>query len=226
MEFLKRLFGNNPFLYVARPWHVVFYPPLLMAMGTATFVRDGWRVFGVSCFLLGLLLGLFIVFAIGWEKATQYWDKINEHIRLLTTIKDPILRNDIATKLGYKTSPDHITITERKEDDFGKLTGNEKYNTLPVAPALMQMLADTVLSGVSFSETEICEKRKLLSPRTFRSIQREWRKKKYLRANVIKNEREVPNQGYSFTKTGGDMLYEFASESVKLQLRSNLSKGG
>jgi hypothetical protein len=202
---LGRLFKTDPydFRYVPKPQHAI-YSILLMAVGTAVFSRDGWWVFGTLTILIGFMLGVVINIAIGWEKSIEYWSTINEHIKLMMKVKDP----DLWVALGYKHVPQTVQVFETENTGQGFITTRIK--DIPIPVGQMNLLANKVLTSgkTTFSESEYSA----LVP-NFRSIQKKWRKDGILKANNSKN----PRLGFSFSKKGIDMLYEFASDTIKLK---------
>lgn len=210
-KILSKLFSKDyAGRYNPHPVQMV-YPIFIMAIGWMALTRDGWIVFGISVFALGLLLGVTIIMAINWDKVTEYWEQINEHIKLMMKVNDP----DIWQALGYKKAPSIARIEERVIDEKGNFQGF-KFREVDLSPATLQLIADNVLSGKKFSETNMA---KLISAPKFRKIQKKWKKDGYLKPNVVKDGKEVPTQGYSFSRKGIDMLYEYASEGVKLELK-------
>ena len=87
-KLLRILFRQNDFetRYTPKPHHI-FYSLLLMAVGTVSFLYNGWRVFGVFSFLLGIGMGIIIELAINWDKMIEYWNEINTHVQLMNKVK-------------------------------------------------------------------------------------------------------------------------------------------
>lgn len=218
MNFLKHLFEDNPFEYVPKPIDLVL-SILIMAMGTATFFRDGWVVFGVCSFILGLAFGIFSILAMGWSSAARYWQTLDNLVKDIIKSNQPELWAAFWKYINMEPPKqlDKVQVIERTEDKDGNFT-TLKFKNLPASPNIMQMIADAVLTGTPFSETEIANRKKIVSTKKFRELQKEFRKNGYLRANVIKDGKEVPSQGYTRTKKGTEVLLEYASESVKAQL--------
>lgn len=192
--------------YYARPIHLI-YSILFMAVGNRTAYLDGWAVFGMITFILGLLLGLSILFVMNWDKVIEYWDTLNEHVTLMNK-SNP----DIWVALGYSKPSRTVEVIEREE------TGQGLYNTrianLNISPSKMNQVADKVLYNATvnknFDFTE--ELYGSLIP-NFRKKRKQWIKEKKL---VPNNSKNVKN-GYRLSKKGFDMFYEFASENMKLK---------
>lgn len=210
-KLLSYLFRNDDPLarYTPKPWHI-FYSVLLMALGTVSVVRDGWFWFGLICFLLGVSLGVVIDLCLGWDKAAEYWDTINQNVKLMMSIKDPNIRYEIWKSMGYNFSPTNATVTERKEGEFGEFIGLSN-KTLPVSPEVMQMIADKVLfsKNLNFKEEE------------FRFVPKFRKVKKYFETEklITQNHKTNPRFSHSFNRKGLTWLYQFASEGVKLELK-------
>jgi predicted transcriptional regulator len=201
------LFGQSAYnRYTAKPFHL-WYPLLIMATGTATFMQDGWSVFGIFTFILGAGLGVVIVLAIEWDKVIEYWENINHHVELMNRVKDP----DIWYALGYKKPPQSVRVIE--DIDHGQGFIQTKIHDMSMSPTIMQAIANAVLSGNPFSENEIVNKRKIISAPKFRVLQKDMEQKQMLKPHNKKRR----NQGFALTKKGLDIMYEYASESVKLE---------
>lgn len=210
MKVLSKLFGADyAGRYNPHPFHVITYPILLMAVGTYCAAYYQWYAFGFMCFILGSLLGIAIILALGWEKTNEYWIQINEHIRLLLKAKDP----EVFAHLGYKKLPGTITISE--EIDNGQGFKSTKVKTLPVHALAMQQIADKVLMSKSYDFTQ--ELYGSLVP-NWRKFHSEMKKLGYI---VPKNKKNVRN-GYMLNKKGHDVMYQYASEAI----RTELKKGG
>jgi hypothetical protein len=200
---LSKLFRQDVFesRYMPKPFHLL-YSLLFMGVGTVTFF-DGWGWFGVCSFLLGLFLGITIITGMNWEWVISYWEEINKHIEWMDKHPDP----ELWYAIGYKKVPSSVRVIEDLNE--GNTT---RYRELPVSPAKMNILANKVLmSGkTTFSEKEYSS----LVP-NFRKVQKDWKEKGYLKQNNQTNKR----LGYSFTKKGMQVLYEFASDEFKLSLK-------
>lgn len=212
-KLLAHLFRNNDldWRYTPKPQHLIFYPPLLMALGVVTYMRDGWVVFGICSFLLGFSLGITIVLGMNWDKAIEYWETINKNAQVMMSIKDPLVRNEIWRAYGFNNVPTNAQVTERKTDEMGTFIQLTNHN-LPVSPAVMQMIADKVLmtGNLNFKEEEYSR-----FVKGFRKVQKDFKKREFIKQNHIKN----PRLSYSFTKKGIDVLYQFASEGIKIELK-------
>jgi hypothetical protein len=192
--------------YVGKPQHTLF-ALFIMTVGFVTMVRDNWFIFGITTFILGVLLFLAIVVNIGWQPIIEYWQTINEHIKMMNKINNP----DLWYALGYKQVPQSVTIEERED------TGQGFYNThirnIPISPASMSMIANKVLTSgnVKFSETDYAK----LIPK-FRKVREDWRENKGYIKYINKDN---PNLGHKWTKKGIDMLYEFKSIGIELKIK-------
>jgi len=191
--------------YKAHPLHVVF-SLFIMAVGTATFVRDGWAVFGTVAFIIGAGLGFSIVIGIGWDKSIEYWSTLESFANVMIKSNNP----DLWMALGFKAPPSKIMIEERKTDDKGNFTGF-RYNPIPVSPAIMQSIADKVLMT---GKTEFLESDYANIP-NIRKVRNELKEKGYI---IPKNKKNV-RLGYTWNKKGLDILYEYASDGIKMELK-------
>jgi hypothetical protein len=202
---LSKLFPSTvEYQYVAHP-RQIFYGVFIMAVGCATFIRDGWEVFGVVTFILGTLLSITILLAINWDKASNYWNTLDEFAKTMIKSNNP----DLWMALGFKHVPQEVTITERKEDEQGNFSGF-KFHRLPVSPATMQMIADKVLLS---GNTDFVESSWNIP--NFRKIQKELKKEGLLSQKNKSNVR----LGYTFNRKGIDTLYQYASEGIRMELK-------
>lgn len=195
--------------YTPKPWHL-FYALLLSAMGVVTFAYSHWEIFGAFSFLTGVGLCITIVLGMNWDKAIEYWETINKNAQIMMSIKDPLVRNEIWRAYGFNSVPTNAQVTERKEDQQGVFIGLRNHD-LPASPAVMQMIADKVLmsGNLKFKEEEYSS-----IVKNYRKVRNDFKKREIIKQNNIKN----PRFSYSFTKKGLDILYQFASEGVKLEL--------
>ena len=188
--------------YYAKPQDIV-YPMAMMGVGTASLFYEKWKIFGILSIILGFLMGLTIELCINWDKIISYWEIINQHILLMDKIKNP----DLWYALGYKQVPETVRVIENLNDGH-----TIRFKEIPISPAKMNILANKVLMS---GKTTFSEKEYAAIVPNFRKIQKEWKSKGYLKSNNQKN----PRLGYSFTRKGMDVLYEFASQEFKLKER-------
>lgn len=202
--------------YTPRPWHL-FYALLFMALGVVTFVRDHWAVFGVFSFAIGAGLGVTIVLGMNWDKSIEYWETISRNAQIMMSIKDPLVRNEIWRAYGFNNVPTNAQVTERREDKQGEFIGLSNH-TLPATPAVMQMIADKVLmsGNLTFKEEDY-----KFVPK-FRKVKKDFLDRKI----ITQNHKTNPRFSHSFNHKGVTWLYEFASESVKLELSKRKQNGG
>jgi hypothetical protein len=202
---LGRLFSRDIYdsRYTPKPLHLI-YSVLLMLTGSIIFARDGYYLLGSIMFVFGILLGITIIAGMNWDKAIEYWNTINEHIKLMMKVNDP----DIWQALGYKHAPQSIQIIETV--DNGQGFTSTKINDFPVPASVMNIVSNKVLNSgkTTFSEAEYSS----IIP-NFRKIQKDWRKNGILKPNNTNN----PRLGFSFSKKGMDIIYQYASNSIKLK---------
>lgn len=211
-KILAKFFGSDDLgRYTPHPFHVVIYPICLMAAGMITILKYGenWYAFGLICVILGASLGAVIILAIGWEKSIDYWQTINEHIQIMMKVKDP----DIFAALGYKKVPSEIIIKETK--DHGQGMGQTTYKKVPASPAVLNLVANKVVSTNNFDFT--AELYGNIVP-NWRKFHQSMKENGYL---VPKNKKNVRN-GYRLNRKGYEFMYEYASEAIKLERK----KGG
>lgn len=182
------------------------YSVLMMALGTMTFVRDGWHYFGMITFALGASLGLVIIIGIAWDKAIEYWSTLDQFANTMMKSNNP----DLWMALGFKAPPNQVTIQEVKQADH-ESGFSMKFHKLPVSPAIMQSIADKVLlsGNTDFIETG------------YKNIPNIRKVRDKLKAEGLlspKNNKNV-RLGYTFNRKGLDTLYEYASEGIKLELK-------
>lgn len=202
---LSKLFSGQDFdtRYNAKPTHLI-YPLLIMAMGTRTLFYDGWAWFGVTSFLLGFLLGLSIIICMNWDRVIEYWDTINEHIKLMTKSNNP----DLWYALGYKQVPQTIEVIEKQDKGGGSFTW--KMSQQKISPSKMNEVANKVLGTGSLEFTE--EKYGKLIP-NFRQFRKDW----IADGKLVQKNKKNPKLGYVLSKKGLQVIYQFASENMKLK---------
>jgi len=176
-----------------------------MFVGTFAFIYYDWIAFGIVSFILGAGLGVAIVLGIGWDKATEYWSTLDSFAQTMIRSNNP----DLWQALGFKNPPAKIMIEERKTDERGNFTGF-RYNPIPVSPAVMQSIADKVLMT---GKTEFVETDYSHIP-NIRKVRNELKQKGYI---IPKNKKNV-RLGYTWNKKGLDVLYQYASEQIKMEL--------
>lgn len=217
---LAKLFSQDPYegRYIAKPHHLL-YAVLLLGAGTVTFAQE-WFAFGFVTFILGAALGVTIVLSMNWEKAIEYWEIINETARTMMSIKDPAVRNEIWKSMGYNFVPISAEIIETRRDENGVFQGMSR-KTLPFNPAILQVVADKVLtSGKGEFPTENSPLGQEIP--NYRKV------KKYLKSNgyIVPTNTKNARLGYSFNHKGLSIMYEYASEGVKLELKRKRENNG
>lgn len=192
-------------------WHL-FYAVALLFIGSGAIAYD-WIAFGLITFIFGIGLGATVLIGINWDKAIEYWAEIAHVLEAAGRIKDPVARAEILQSMGYNVTPQSITIieTEAETNEHG---WQQKIGQLPVPASVMQIIADKVLMSGKASFTE--PQYKTVIP-NYRKVQKELKEKKYL----IKTK-----DGHVFNKKGIEALYEYASESVKLEMKRKRDKNG
>src|SRR3990172_271346 len=205
---------DDIYRYTAKPWHIV-YPMLMLAVGSVTF-GYGWFFFGLVMSMLGIALGISITFAISWDKSIEYWSMLNEFARTMIKSNNP----DLWEAMGFKHPPHQIMITETKQAD-NESGFSMKFHRLPISPAVMQSVADKVLmSGRGEFPAENSHLGKNIP--NYRKVKKYLKENRYIIPTNPKNER----LGYSFNRKGLDALYEYASESIKLELKRKGDNNG
>lgn len=205
-KWMSFLFRNDmDYRYTPKPSHLI-WSVFYMAVGIVSFVNYDWYIFGVMTFILGLGLGAVIILGMLWDKSIEYWSTLESFANTMIRSNNP----DLWMALGFKNPPSQITIEERKTDDKGNFAGF-RYNPIPVSPATMQLIADTVLHT---GKTEFTEDDFSHVP-NIRKVRNHLKEKGYI---VPKNSKNV-RLGYTWNKKGLDVLYEFASESIKMELK-------
>lgn len=216
VKLLRSLFNSNDTYgasYQANPRHVL-YSILLMAAGNSVAYYDGWLVFGIITFLIGVALGITIIFSINWQKCIEYWETINETIKLMQKITNP----EVWEALGFKAPAQTIRVIEDlNKEPSGQYQTTNIHHIDFISPVILQSIADAVLSGAPFSEGEIVKKRKIVSSPKFRRLQKLAASKE---KGWIKPHNSTDNrQGFALTKKGYSVFYQAASNSVKMRLK-------
>lgn len=199
------LFRNDYGTYKAKPYHVA-WALFVMAIGTVTFVYDGWAVFGIATFIIGALLGIAIVFSVAWEKRTEYWETVTSFAQVMIKSNNP----DLWQALGFKNPPQQVTIQEVKQAD-NESGYQVKFHKVPVSPSVMQLIADTVLHS---GKNDFIESDYGHIP-NIRKVRDKLKEQGLISPRNKKNVR----LGYTFNKKGLEVLYQYASEGVKLELK-------
>ena len=201
---LNKLFGNDylDIRYSPKPKDM-FVAVLLMGTGIASLSLSPFMWIGILIVLLGFGLGVTILLCMNWEKVIEYWATINEHIKLMEKSRNP----DLWLALGYKHVPQSVQIIEQEDKGQGFVTTRMIETNIP--PAKMNILANKVLEGKHiFSEAEYSA----IVP-GYREVKKKWTDKGYLK----QIHKDNPRLGHSFTRKGMTMLYQFASDEIKLR---------
>jgi len=198
--------------YHPHPKHI-FISILIIAMGFATAIMDGWLWFGVIVISIGIMTAIAINVRLTVEGYRDYWAEIGYTFDTVLKIKDPAIQNVIFEFFGFTPPSNRIQIVDR--EDLGQGSFSMKFKELPVSTHIMQAIADAVLTGMSFSEKEISNRKKLVSSPKFRKLQATMREQNMLKPNNSKSNQ----MGFSLTRKGTEIMYQFASESVKQQLK-------
>lgn len=208
---LSKLFREDVYntRFVPMPKHLL-YAVALLFIGSGTF-GYGWYAFGFLSTALGIGLGLTILVGMNWDKAIEYWDTIAHVLEAAGRIKDPIVRAEILHSMGYNVTPETVTIIETQGQNL-EHGWQQRINRLPVSPTAMQVIADKVLMSGNALFTE--PQYKGIVP-NYRKVQKELKSR-----NLIVKTKD----GHVFNKKGVDALWQYASESVKLELRRKRDK--
>jgi hypothetical protein len=203
---LQKLFGQNGYetRYSAKPSHI-FLPLLIMSSGYRILLIEKWDGLGWSMFILGILLGITIIVCLNWEKVIEYWNTINEHVRLMERVKNP----ELWQALGYKQIPQTIKVIEKEDKGGGSFTWRMK--EYKITPTQMNSIANKVLNNRTLEFTE--EMYGSLIP-NFRKFRKNWIDEGKLVQKNKKNKR----LGYVLSKKGLQVMYEFASDYVKMEI--------
>ena len=209
-KIMRRLFSsdNSYYRYVPRPSHLL-YAIALMFAGTL-FTGHEFVALGVFTFIFGVAMGLTILVGMNWDKVIEYWSIIDDVVGKIITIKDVSLRYEILKSLGYQVSPSRVEVFETRVNENGVFEGEIK--KLPVSPAVLQMIADKALHSGQLDFTQKIYGHLVPS---FRDVQRQLKDAGYI---IPKNKRNVRG-GYMFNKKGVEILYQYASEGVKMELK-------
>ena len=193
-----------------RPWHI--WPGvLLLAIGTVSMFNNGWFIFGLIVSLIGAFSSVTTAWAVPVYQYGIYWERVKDAIKVINATNDP----EILAHFGFKRPAQQIEIIENTNLEHGQYR-TTRFGTLNISPAILQAIADIILSGQgNFSEEEIVNKRKLLPAPKFRELQDEMEQKNILELRNKNN----PRQGYAPTPKGTLVLYEAASESVRMMIQ-------
>lgn len=211
---LGTIFKHDGYNYTAKPWHH-WVSILLMAGGVLTFLDKIWWFFGVCIFILGFITGAWIIYD-GWiTKQIEYWEVVSEAVKLSIKSDNPEVKRMFYDALGIQRPSETVRVIEDVNNGQGFIS--TKIHDLPVTMSELQVISDTVLSGTSFSENEIVTKRKILSAPKFRELRKTFENRQFIKPHNVKHR----NQGFAITRKGQQVLYQYASESVKGELKKN-----
>lgn len=202
---LSKLFKQDELQarYTPYPIHLS-YSLLLMGTGTVSMFQNGWIMFGVITFILGALLGLTIIIGMNWDKIIEYWQTINEHIAWMNKVNNP----ELWYALGYKQVPQSIQVIEQEDKGQGFIT--TRINNLPISPVKMNQLANKVLGSGRLDFTE--EEYGRLIP-NFRQFRKDW----ITQGKLVQKNKNNKRSGYVLSRKGLQVIYEFASDTMKLK---------
>ena len=198
---LSKLFKQDDFAgeYKPKPTHL-FIALLIMGGGVTTLsYGNEWAWFGGLTLLLGFLLGITILLCLNWDKINEYWSLINEHVTLMNKSNSP----ELWEALGYTKPVKKVEVIEKVDDNHWKLS------QLPISPAKMNMIANKVLGSQSLEFTE--EQYGKLIP-NFRQFRKDW----IAQGKLVQKNKKNKKLGYVLSRKGLQVMYEFASENMKL----------
>jgi hypothetical protein len=183
----------------------------MLAGGTVSFGYE-WFFFGFMMSFLGSALGLTIILGMNWDKAMEYWGKIADVLDKAGSIKDIQARHEILKSMGYNVPPASVQIMETRRNEDGVFEG-QSLKRVPVSSVILQLMADKVLmTGNNDFPTEQSELGKAIP--NYRKVKEYLKKEGYI---VPKNNRNKRG-GYLFNRKGTQVLYQYASEGIKLEL--------
>ncbi len=186
----------------------IFYPLLMMGMGYKSMVDYDWLLFGITFFILGVILFFVVCLGIAWRGPIEYWEQIERVVKVLSKINSP----EVWHALGFKEVPKStIDLMERKVDHNGNFTGFE-YKQLSVNAVMLNTIANKVLLSGKIDFTE--DRFKNITP-NFRKTKEEFKKQGYITQST-----NHPKSSYVFTKKGMDkVIYMYADKAIKLQVQ-------
>jgi len=199
------MFGYEP-----HPKHTLI-AALYIAVGYIAIIREGWIAFGLIMIGMGIITWLVVNATIVIKSYQDYWSEINSFLQLAMKTNNP----HIWTIFGMQPPPTEVKVMV-KDTSKGEAYPSYQFQGLPVSPHIMRVIADGVLTGKPFSENE-WTKNKIVPGTKFRKLQKLFKDKDFIRPNNTRSN----NLGYSLTRKGQQVLYEFASESVKQELKKN-----
>ena len=120
-NFLNKTYFED---YVPQVKHMI-YPAVMMAVGYKSMLDYDWVLFGITFFILGILLSIVIILGIGWRGPIEYWSEVNSTIQTMLRVKDPA----VWQALGFKEIPTVIEVKETKTDQAGNFMGEQEGRT-------------------------------------------------------------------------------------------------
>lgn len=209
----KKLFNQFYFEeYVPHVRHTL-YAVLYMGVGYVSIFNYEWITFGVWLFALGVVLFVVISFGIAWRGPIQYWEQIENTIKVMLKINSP----EIWFALGFKEVPNQTVIVEKRVDEHGVYQGETK-RVLQQNVIMLNTIANKMLLSGKNEFTE--DKFKSVIP-NFRKT-----KKEFIAKGYITQSTKHPKSPYVMTRKGmTDIIYQYADNAIKLQIEKERENG-
>lgn len=211
---LSKLFKSDTFegYYLPKPIHIII-ALFVIGIGASILYYDGWALLGWMVIFLGFILGLSISFCLAYEPINRYWENVQQVTSTLLKSNNPAVFEWAYKIFGLKMDvKQQVTIREDKETGQGFF--NTHISRPPIPDLNMNQVANKVISqfivdgNLDFTEDAYGR----LIP-NFRNFRKQWIKEGKL---VPKNKSNKKN-GYRLSKKGYDVIYAFASDSIKLK---------
>jgi hypothetical protein len=202
--------------YNAHPVHLYLYCLPMLVIGTATFAW-GWEVLGVTVFVAGIGVGLWVLIAGILESWSEWGNNLVGNLQYLTRNKDP----ESWAALNLERLPPTTKASASKLlDKPGELPPTlpsppavtTRHFELPVSLPIMKDFADGVLTGSPLAELYWAEEKGTMSLPQARKLKQLLRKEGFIRYKPGGR-----TQGYELTPAGIVFLLGYASEVVKQQ---------
>jgi len=194
--------------YTPRPAHQLIPAIIILIAGMVLGAFDTWQagVAFVATVIIAIATGLWIAIAGTLEKYTEYWDSVGEDIRRLQKANPNTWH-----ALGFTNPPESVKVQVNVTGEQGEsLDYAVKNFSIPVTPAEMATIADSILTGAkTFAESDWKDTE--IGQTKIRLVKQEMLRMGFLVANNAKN----PRLGFTITQKGLMLLYQYASDWVK-----------
>lgn len=200
--------------YTPHPAHQFIPFGMLLIAAVIATAFPSWitALVFIAVFISAVVTCVWIAIAGKVREETDYWERIGWDIQELRR-SDP----EIWQALGFMNPPERVKVDvnvtgEPEESPYYALNSF----TLNISPAKMETFANAIITGAkTLSEGDWAGDGKLFGSKEFRKFKHELLRGGFTIQNNLKDSR----QGFSLTKKGEMLMYHYASEGVKSDVR-------